>query len=69
MKSAITLDSEDVEDTKHIEGNTDDNYPVEFVYNGSFLIADTFSWDQLYHGQTIMEKPLHCGSFYSGQLL
>lgn len=31
VKSAITLDPEDVEDTKDIEGNTDDNYTVEPV--------------------------------------
>ena len=42
VKSAITIDPEDVEDDRDVEGNTDDNYTVEPVYSGLFITVDTF---------------------------
>ena len=69
MKSALTLESENVEDTKDIEGNTVDSYPVELVYSRPFVMVDTFLWHLLNHGQTLIEKPLHCRHLCSGQLL
>ena len=69
VKSALTLESENVEDTKDIEGNTVDSYPVELVYSRPFVMVDTFLWHLLNHGQTLIEKPLHCRHLCSGQLL
>ena len=42
VKSAITIDPEDVEDDRDVEGNTVDNYTVEPVYSGLFITVDTF---------------------------
>ena len=39
MKSAITLNFEDVGDTKDVEGKTDDSYTVEPVYSRQFFVA------------------------------
>ena len=37
-KSAITIDTEDVEDDMDVEGNTDDNYTFKPVYVGLFIM-------------------------------
>ena len=42
VKSTITIDPEDVEDDRDVEGNTVDNYTVEPVYSGLFITVDTF---------------------------
>ena len=36
------------------------------LYNGHLVIADTFLWNRLNHGQTLIEKPLYSGHYYSG---
>ena len=36
------------------------------LYNGHLAIADTFSMNRPNHGQTLIEKPLYSGHFYSG---
>ena len=69
MKSAIILDPVDVEDPKNVEHDTNDYYTAEPVYSGRLVMADTFSWHPLNHGQTLIEKLLHCGHFYNRQLL
>ena len=42
---------------------------ADMLYNGHLVIADTFLRDRLNRGQTLLEKPLHNGHFYSGHLL
>ena len=54
MKSAIILDPVDVEDPKNVEGDTNDYYTAEPVYSGRLVMADTFSWHPLNHGQTLI---------------
>ena len=36
------------------------------LYNGHLVIADTFLRKRSDQGQTLREKPLYCGHFYSG---
>ena len=43
LKSAITLDPDDVEDAKDVDGNTNDSYTVESIYSGHLVMAYTFS--------------------------
>ena len=39
------------------------------LYEGHLVIADSFLRSRLSHRQTIIEKPLYSGRFYSGHLL
>ena len=39
------------------------------LYNGHLVIADIFLRNRSNHVQTLIEKPLHSGHFYSGHLL
>ena len=36
------------------------------LYNGHVVIVETFLRNQPNHGQTLIEKPLNSGHFYSG---
>ena len=42
---------------------------ADMLYNGHLVIADTFLRNRLNHGETLIEKPLYSGHFYSGHLL
>ena len=42
---------------------------ANMLYNGHVVIADTFLRNRPNHGQTLKEKPLNIGHFYSGYLL
>ena len=42
---------------------------VKAVNSRHLVIAGTFSWNRLNHSQTLIEKPLDSGHFYSRQLL
>ena len=42
---------------------------VDMLYNGHLVMADIFLESQSNHGQTLIEKPLYSGHFYSGHLL
>ena len=70
VKSAITLDPEDVEDTKDIEGNTDDNYTVEPVQwtscnGGHFFVAPAESRSNSHKSPYIADTFI-VGNCYSG---
>ena len=39
------------------------------LYNGHLVKADTSLTNRWNHGQTLIEKPLYSGHFYSGHLL
>ena len=39
---------------------------TDMLYNGHLVIADTFLRDRPNHGQSLIEKPLYSGYFYSG---
>ena len=39
---------------------------ADMLYNGHLVIAETFLRNLPNHGQTLIEKPLHSGHFYSG---
>ena len=43
-------------------------YIADMLYNGHLVIADTFLRNWPNHGQTLIEKPLKSGHFYSGYL-
>lgn len=39
------------------------------LYNGHLCIGDTFLRNRSNHGQTLVEKPLYSGYFYSGKII
>ena len=39
---------------------------ADMLYNGHLVMADTFLRNRSNHGQTLVEKPLYSGYFYSG---
>ena len=42
---------------------------ADMLYSGHLVTPDTFSWNRLSHGQTLMEKSLYTGNSYHRQLL
>ena len=42
---------------------------ADMLYSGHLVIADTFLRNRPNNGQTLIEKPLYKGHFYSGNLL
>ena len=42
---------------------------ADMLRSGHFMVAETFSWNRLNHGQTLIEKPGYSGHFCSGQSL
>ena len=42
---------------------------ADILYNGHVVIADTFLRNRINHRQTLIEKPLYSGGFYSEYLL
>ena len=50
--------------------NVQSNLSIEdMLYSGHLVVADTFQWNRLNHGQNLIEKPLYSGHLCSGQLL
>ena len=46
------------------------NLPIaDMLYNGHLVIVNTFLRNRLNHGQTLVEKPLYSGQFYSRNVL
>ena len=42
---------------------------VDILYGEYHLIANTFSWNRLNHGQILIKNPQYSGDFYSKQML
>ena len=49
MKSAVTLDPENVENAKDVERYTNGNYTIKTIYNKHLIMADGFWRHSLNH--------------------
>ena len=55
---------------RHVTNKIQSNLSItDMLYSEHPAIKDNFSWNQSNHSQTLIEKPIYSGHFYSGHNL